>query len=211
MRSLIRLLGTLALALCACSGASSSGGSSDSANPGSPTSCVFEKQTLTSCVGAGSSQSGWSPSCLNESCEVATLNTASLVEDGCSASTVYQNINDFQGTCDDWTAAGSPFELSPSGNVCGAPPYAVSSSCQSCVDKQCCSETAACQVGSPCASYFACLDACAVNDTTCENACATQGPTGYSAAVAWVECAFGTGSTSCLSDCGETTDAGTPQ
>jgi len=214
MRSLVLLIGALALVLCACSGASSDGsgegGSSRSGlGSGGPTACVFQQQTLTSCVGAGTSQSGWSPTCLNEPCEAASFSPNTLVEDGCSASTVYQNISDFHGTCDDWTAAGSPFGLSPSGQVCGTPPYPVSSSCQSCMDTQCCSETAACQAGTPCGSYFACMSACSVNDTACENSCASTFAAGYSAATAWVECAYGTSPTSCLSQCREVTDAGT--
>lgn len=216
MRSLALLLGALALGLCACSGASSSGGSSatsGSSDLGSgasgTTSCVFEQRTLTSCVGAGSSQSGWSPTCLNEACEVASLGANSLVEDGCSASTVYQNINDFKGTCDDWAAAGSPLGgLSPSGDVCGTPPYSVSSTCQSCIDNQCCSETAACQAGTPCASYLACLDACTLNDTACGNACGAASTSGYSAAAAWFDCVYNESPTSCLSECGGAADAG---
>jgi hypothetical protein len=56
-------------------------------------------------------------------------------------------------------------------SMCGSFVWDAEASCQSCMEKSCCSELRACDTGTPCATLAACAGKCAEGDDTCLGAC----------------------------------------
>ncbi len=57
--------------------------------------------------------------------------------------------------------------------MCGSYVWETEASCQSCMEKECCSELRACDTGTPCATLAACVAKCMAEDDTCLGACLT--------------------------------------
>jgi hypothetical protein len=58
-------------------------------------------------------------------------------------------------------------------SMCGSFVWNTEASCQSCMQKECCSALLACTTGTPCATLAACAGKCAESDDTCLGACLT--------------------------------------
>jgi hypothetical protein len=83
------------------------------------------------------------------------------------------------------------------GSACGFTPSLVEA-CSTCLNAACCNEIYDASQDPEFWALGQCWQACASGDTTCQNACYAQFPSGYQKETAWVGC----GSANCATECG---------
>ena len=86
---------------------------------------------------------------------------------------------------------------SSSGSTATCTGVDTSTACGACTASSCCSQVTQCKADSNCTSLVSCLQNCAAGDTTCQNSCQTEFPSGVTNFNAFSSCL----SNSCSSQC----------